>query len=69
MIAKGKVIVSHNQLKELFNLPSEVEFISIKDLSEGIEFSIASKEPVGTLTREVSNWECMRRQRVPIKLK
>jgi hypothetical protein len=65
VIAKGKVIVSHEKLKELFNLPDEVEFISIHDMSDGIEFNIASKHPIGLLTREVKNWENMRRQRVP----
>lgn len=65
MISKGRVFVTHNQLKDLFNLPDDVEIISAENFGEGFEFKIASKEPIGKLTQEFPNWDNLRRTRVP----
>lgn len=69
MIAKGKVFISQDKLKELFNLPDAIEIISISSTEHGLEFNIASRDPVDGLTMAVPNWESMRRVSMPVRQK
>jgi len=74
MIAKGRVFITAESLKTMFNLPDEVEFLTVErqDAHEGqggIEFVIASKEPIKGLTQENPSWSGLntRRVRVPFE--
>ncbi|MCY8228786.1 hypothetical protein MOC30_14445 [Bacillus spizizenii] len=67
MIAKGKVFITHEDLKRIFNLPESVEFI-VSSLDNGsLEIKIASKEPIEGLTACRADWRDVRRKAVPLK--
>lgn len=65
MIAKGKVGLSVDKLKELFNLPEEIEILSVSVENGLVEFNIASRDPIGRLTIDVPDWNNLRINRVP----
>jgi len=68
MLAKGKVYITHDKLKELLGLPKDVEIVTVDNLmNERLEMNIISPKPVHDLTREAPNWNNLRRVHRPIE--
>ncbi|MGD2352002.1 hypothetical protein ACP8H2_09645 [Bacillus subtilis] len=67
MIAKGKVFITHEDLKRIFDLPESVEFIDSSLDNGSLEIKIASKEPIEGLTACRADWRDVRRKTVPLK--
>ncbi|MFQ3543611.1 hypothetical protein Q7A53_05950 [Halobacillus rhizosphaerae] len=68
MLSKGKVFINNEMLHKLFNLPEDVEIVSVHQAQDGFEFVIMSKESVEGLTTETNVVENLRRVRVPMKV-
>ena len=73
-LSMGKMVIETDRLKELFNLPKEVEFAKVElDLVRGeIEVIIMSAEPIERLTLPVSDGfgfslQNQRRRRLPLE--
>ena len=72
-LSKGKMIVSTERLKKLFNIPQEVEFVQIKldHENESVEVIVMSAEPIVPITAPVtdhlSHLSNRRRIRLPIE--
>lgn len=61
-IAKGKILITHDELMARLGLPDGVEIVSLEySMGEHLELHIASSTPIDGFTIDTINWKHIRR--------